>query len=44
LNFASFRRRKEVFTFKRWKKFVPRAEEHATQAQEKPDKTFRASA
>ena len=28
LNFASFRKRKEVFTFKRWKKFVPPAEEH----------------
>jgi hypothetical protein len=27
LNFASFRRRKEVFTFKRWKRFVPQAEE-----------------
>lgn len=26
LNFASFRRRKEVFTFKRWKNFVPQAE------------------
>jgi hypothetical protein len=26
LNFASFRKRKEVFTFKRWKKFVPPAE------------------
>jgi DNA-directed RNA polymerase subunit RPC12/RpoP len=26
LNFASFRRRKEVFTFKRWKRFVPQAE------------------
>jgi hypothetical protein len=23
LNFASLRRRKEVFTFSRWKKFVP---------------------
>jgi DNA-directed RNA polymerase subunit RPC12/RpoP len=29
LNFASFRRRKEIFTFKRWKKFVPEAEESA---------------
>src|ERR1700742_2879472 len=28
LNFASFRRRKEVFTFKRWKRFGPQAEEH----------------
>ena len=27
LNFASFRPRKEVFTFKRWKKFGPQAEE-----------------
>lgn len=27
LNFASFRRRKEVFTFKRWKRHVPQAEE-----------------
>ncbi len=26
LNFASFRTRKEVFTFKRWKKFVEQAE------------------
>jgi DNA-directed RNA polymerase subunit RPC12/RpoP len=43
-NFASFRRRKEVFTFKRWKKFVPQAEEHPTQEPENRDKTFRASA
>lgn len=28
LNFASFRNRKEVFTFKRWKRFGPQAEEH----------------
>jgi DNA-directed RNA polymerase subunit RPC12/RpoP len=28
LNFASFRRRKEVFTFKRWAKFGPGAEAH----------------
>lgn len=27
LNFASFRRRKEIFTFKRWKRYVPQAEE-----------------
>jgi hypothetical protein len=27
LNFASFRQRKEVFTFKRWKRFVQQAEE-----------------
>jgi hypothetical protein len=27
LNFASFRKREEVFTFKRWKKFGPQAEE-----------------
>jgi hypothetical protein len=26
LNFASFRNRKEVFTFKRWKRFVSQAE------------------
>jgi hypothetical protein len=26
LNFASFRQRKEVFTFKRWKRFGPQAE------------------
>jgi len=26
LNFASFRKRKEVFTFKRWQRFVPQAE------------------
>lgn len=31
LNFASFRKRKEVFTFKRWKKFVPQAEERAVE-------------
>ena len=30
LNFASFRRRKEVFTFKRWKRFGPQAEEPYT--------------
>lgn len=30
LNFASFRRRKEVFTFKRWKRFVPQAEDPFT--------------
>ena len=29
LNFASFRTRKEVFTFKRWKKFVEQAERSA---------------
>jgi hypothetical protein len=29
LNFASFRKRKEVFTFKRWKKFGQHAEEPA---------------
>jgi hypothetical protein len=28
LNFASFRKRKEVFTFKRWRKLVPQAEVH----------------
>jgi hypothetical protein len=26
LNFASFRKRKEAFTFNRWKRFVPQAE------------------
>jgi hypothetical protein len=43
LNFASFRKRKEVFSFKRWKKFVPRAEEHHSDPA-KPDKTNSASA
>ena len=33
LNFASFRRRKEVFTFKRWKRFVPQAEEAPAKAE-----------
>lgn len=28
LNFASFRKRKEVFTFKRWKNLLPQAETH----------------
>ena len=32
LNFASFRRRREVFTFKRWKKFGKQAEEHPLEA------------
>ncbi len=27
LNFASFRKRKEIFTFQRWKRFVPSGEE-----------------
>jgi hypothetical protein len=53
LNFASFRRRKEAFTFKRWKKFGNQAEEHpvptkssepAAQAHGEPDKSFKASA
>jgi hypothetical protein len=29
LNFASFRSRKEVFTFKRWKRFGNQAEDHS---------------
>jgi DNA-directed RNA polymerase subunit RPC12/RpoP len=37
LNFASFRRRKEVFTFKRWKRFVPQAEEHAPPVENAPE-------
>lgn len=53
LNFASFRRRKEVFTFKRWKKFGKQAEEHPVraksserraQAQREPDRSFEAGA
>jgi len=53
LNFASFRRRKEVFTFKRWKRFGQQAEEHPmpggrrredVQAPAEPDKTFKAGA
>ncbi len=32
LNFASFRPRKEVFTFKRWKKFVEQAERSAEES------------
>jgi MoaA/NifB/PqqE/SkfB family radical SAM enzyme len=48
LNFASFRRRKEAFTFKRWKKFGKQAEERSApaisseptaQAQGEPDKS-----
>jgi len=34
MNFASFRRRKEVFTFKRWKKFVPQAEDYRGESQQ----------
>ena len=35
LNFASFRKRKEVFTFKLgWKKFIPQAEEALPRAAE----------
>ena len=54
LNFASFRKRKEVFTFKRWKKFGQQAEEHPVEADGQkrqkaaataaPDKTFKAGA
>jgi len=32
LNFASFRNRKEVFTFKRWKKWGNQAEDHQLEA------------
>lgn len=31
-NFASFRRRREVFTFRRWKRFGKQAEEHSVQS------------
>jgi hypothetical protein len=44
LNFASFRRRKEVFTFKRWKRFTPQAEEHATNVPANPDEVKSRSA
>jgi hypothetical protein len=53
LNFASFRRRKEAFTFKRWKRFGKQAEEHsartkctgpAAQAHGESDKSFKAGA
>lgn len=40
LNFASFRKRKEVFTFKRWEKFRPNAgknEERAAEDEQRPD-------
>lgn len=36
LNFASFRRRKEVFTFKRWKKFGNQAEDYSQPADVSP--------
>ena len=36
LNFASFRSRKEVFTFKRWKKFVEKAERAAEESPAAP--------
>ena len=36
LNFASFRKRKEVFTFKRWKKFGNQAEDAAWRTRESP--------
>jgi hypothetical protein len=42
LNFASFRRRKEIFTFKRWKKFGKAAEGGPVPAES--DKTFKAGA
>jgi hypothetical protein len=40
-NFAGFRRRKEIFTFKRWKRFGQQAEERPAQ-QNQPDETFKA--
>src|SRR5579863_4693844 len=40
LNFASFRRRKEVFTFKRWRKFGNRAEDPLPPGE--PDKARKA--
>jgi len=44
LNFASFRRRKEVFTFKRWKKFGQQAEEHPLEAHLEKRRQARANA
>ena len=44
LNFASFRARKEVFTFKRWKKFGQQAEMPAVQDPAESDKTQTAGA
>jgi DNA-directed RNA polymerase subunit RPC12/RpoP len=38
LNFASFRKRKEVFSFKRWKRFGQQAEEHAPHPGAEQDK------
>jgi len=43
LNFASFRRCKEAFSFKRWKKFVPPREAHPNEPAE-PNKSRTASA
>lgn len=47
LNFASFRKRKEVFTFKRWKRWGHQAEDHeqdkAPETAE-PQKSFKAKA
>jgi hypothetical protein len=48
-NFAGFRKRKEVFTFKRWKRFGNQAEEHPERmpvvpSQRESDKTFKAGA
>jgi len=37
LNFASFRRRKEVFTFKRWKKWGNQAEDYSQNPQPADD-------
>jgi hypothetical protein len=44
LNFAAFRKRKEAFTFKRWKKFVPQAESNPSSEPAAPEKTRAASA
>lgn len=38
LNFAGFRKRKEVFTFQRWKKFGQHAEDHRLEQSEKTRK------
>lgn len=43
LNFASFWGRKEVFSFQRWRKFVPQAEEPKIRMQPKqpaPERIF----
>lgn len=43
-NFASFRDRKEVFTFKRWRKWGHQAEDHQREsAVEKPEQKDKAS-